>query len=182
MTAVVTDDMVERGAEALTGIAHMGCTCYWDKDGNPPDDCWCAERWDRERRALAAAVITAALSPPEDRACLCGCPHERTGKGQFYEDACRVRYWKDRTGYVDPRTVKGTNGTNGAETVDSRPRRPGGLQVAFGPAQAAVAAEFEKHGLTYPKARATMVLRRALSGKQRARLDARAGERGAFLV
>ncbi len=155
---VVTDDMVSRAQAALV----RGCRPGY------PSDTW----------VLARAVIDAALKPPEDRACLCGCPHERTGKGQFFEDACRVRYWKERTGYVDPRREtdrSDTNGANGNEASDLAPSRPGGLQVSFRRAVQVIATSgpfvVTSRSREAAEERATNLLRGVLSDKQRARLD-----------
>ncbi len=138
MTAVVTDAMVDRGADVIGAID-------LDKSGD----------WMRD---LARAVITAALTDPRMcKGCTASLADMRVD-AQWCSPACKVRTERRR---------------KAEQTPDPPPRRPGGLQVAFGPARAAVAAEFAKHGLTYPKARATMVLRRALSRKQRAKFDAR---------
>lgn len=55
------DAAVARGAQAIAGVvAQMGCTCQWDEDGNPPENCDCAARMHDERLALAEAVLKAA--------------------------------------------------------------------------------------------------------------------------
>lgn len=151
MTEVVSDDMVERATAVLDrAIGWRGEFC---------------ERITRE-------AIDAALNPPEDRACLCGCPHERQGNSQFYVDACRTRHWKEETGYVKPSTRSEENGGNASEVERLRPRRPGGLQVAFGPAVSAWTAYLASATpLSAKEARkvAVRVTMTALSAKQRER-------------
>lgn len=163
MATVVTDDMLERGYAALARASFV------DTDLSVS-----------YLRSVAMEVVTAALNPPEDRACLRnGCPHERTGDSQFCSDPCRTQHWKDETGYVDPRYANRPNGTNGDEGGDSRPsppRRPGGLQVAFGPAVNHVSKYLsDATPLRAREARqvAERVLTHALSTKQRARAKQR---------
>jgi hypothetical protein len=120
---IVSDDMIERAAAVL--IANRPAV-------RGPDD-WI--------NGLAREVVRTALNPPEDRACRCGCPHERTGNSAYFEDACRTRYWKERTGYV--RSGPGSkapsrNGGNGIENGESRLQRPGGKQISLGPGVGAV--------------------------------------------
>jgi len=153
VSEIVTEDMIDR-AQAVLAAASVACGS----------------------RELARDAITAALNPPEDRACLCGCPHERTGNSRYFSDACRTRHWKAETGYVKPTVRNGENGGNGGETSKSQASRPGGAQVAFGPAVAVWTAYLVRatpQNRSQARKTATRVTRRALSDKQRARLDAR---------
>jgi hypothetical protein len=71
------EEMIAASADALMDrVAVMGCTCYWDEEGNSPPSCRCEERMrsDLERHAeavlIAAGVIEAKpmskYAPPND--------------------------------------------------------------------------------------------------------------------
>lgn len=102
--------------------------------------------------------------------CACGCKRPQRGGSAYFEDACRTRHWKDRTGYVDPRSAAATNGPNGNQMRLLRPRRPSGRQLSYRRTVRVLAGWLTDEGL-YSEARAEKVaervLRNALPARQR---------------
>lgn len=110
--------------------------------------------------------------------CACGCKLPKRGDSDYHADACRTRHWKERTGYVDPRS---TNGTNGARIRLLRLPRPGGRQLSYRRAVRVLAGYLADQGIaTEAQAErvAERVLARALPARQR-NPRTRMGERAA---
>jgi hypothetical protein len=100
------------------------------------------------------------------RVCACGCGESLAGRDKralYATAACRARGWKRDRDYGPQKPPK----------VRTNARQRSGLQVSYKRAVREVEAEFRELGVGFPRARATRAVRRALSDKQRARLDAR---------